>query len=132
MPPVLQVDKLKTYFYLEDEKVAKAVDDISFAIYPGETVALVGESGSGKSMTGLSVMRLITPPGEIVNGSIKMNDTDILALRNRDITQVRGNDIAMIFQEPMTALNPVFTIGNQITEVLRKHKKMSKEAARQK
>src|SRR5690625_588821 len=132
MPPVLQVDKLKTYFYLEDEKVAKAVDDISFAIYPGETVALVGESGSGKSMTGLSVMRLITPPGEIVNGSIKMNDTDILALRNRDITQVRGNDIAMIFQEPMTALNPVFTIGKQIPEVHTKHKKMSTEAARQK
>jgi len=128
--PVLQVEKLKTYFYLEDDKVAKAVDGISFTIYPGETVALVGESGSGKSMTGLSVMRLVREPGEIVDGSITLNELDLLALHDREITEIRGNEIAMIFQEPMTALNPVFTIGNQITEVLRKHKKMSKQAAR--
>lgn len=130
--PVLQVDNLKTYFYLEDDRVAKAVDDVSFTIYPGETVALVGESGSGKSMTGLSVMRLIAQPGKIVDGSITMNNLDLLSLRDREIISIRGNDIAMIFQEPMTALNPVFTIGNQITEVLRKHKKLSKQAARQK
>lgn len=130
--PVLQVDNLKTYFYLEDDRVAKAVDDVSFTIYPGETVALVGESGSGKSMTGLSVMRLIAQPGKIVDGSITMNNLDLLSLRDREIISIRGNDIAMIFQEPMTALNPVFTIGNQITEVVRKHKKLSKQAARQK
>lgn len=130
--PVLQVDNLKTYFYLEDDKIAKAVDDVSFRIYPGETVALVGESGSGKSMTGLSVMRLVREPGKIVDGSITLDEEDLLALKDREITSIRGNDIAMIFQEPMTALNPVFTIGNQITEVLRKHKKMSKQAARKK
>lgn len=130
--PVLQVDNLKTYFYLEDDRVAKAVDDVSFTIYPGETVALVGESGSGKSMTGLSVMRLIAQPGKIVDGSITMNNLDLLSLRDREIISIRGNDIAMIFQEPMTALNPVFTIGSQITEVVRKHKKLSKQAARQK
>lgn len=130
--PVLEVDNLKTYFYLEDEKIAKAVDDVSFKIYPGETVALVGESGSGKSMTGLSVMRLVKEPGKIVDGSITLNQQDLLALHDREVTSIRGNDIAMIFQEPMTALNPVFTIGNQITEVLRKHKKMSKQAARKK
>lgn len=127
--PILKVDNLKTYFYLDDDKVAKAVDGVSFTIYPGETVALVGESGSGKSMTGLSIMRLINKPGKIVEGSINLNNTDILALNNREITSVRGNDVGMIFQEPMTALNPVFTIGNQISEVLRKHKKMSKNNA---
>lgn len=130
--PVLQVDHLKTYFYLDENRVAKAVDDVSFTIFPGETVALVGESGSGKSMTGLSVMRLIAQPGKIIDGSITIDNRDILSLRNREITQIRGNEVAMVFQEPMTALNPVFTIGNQITEVLRKHKKMSKQAARQK
>ena len=127
--PVLEVDNLKTYFYLEDDKIAKAVDDVSFKIYPGETVAFVGESGSGKSMTGLSVMRLVKKPGKIVEGSITLNQQDLLALNDREMTSIRGNDIAMIFQEPMTALNPVFTIGNQITEVLRKHKKMSKKDA---
>src|SRR5699024_11169333 len=103
--------------------------DVSFSIYPGETVALVGESGSGKSMTGLSVMRLVRDPGKIVDGSITLNQQDILAMRDREIISIRGNEVAMIFQEPMTALNPVFTIGNQITEVLRKHKKMSKKNA---
>lgn len=127
--PVLKVDNLKTYFYLDDDRVAKAVDGVSFTIYPGETVALVGESGSGKSMTGLSIMQLINKPGKIVDGSITLNDTDILSLSNRQMTNVRGNEVAMIFQEPMTALNPVFTIGFQISEVLIKHKKLSKKQA---
>lgn len=128
--PILKVDKLKTYFYLEDDKVAKAVDDVSFSIFPGETVAIVGESGSGKSMTALSVMRLIAKPGKIVDGTIVMNNQELLTLRNRQMASIRGKDMAMIFQEPMTALNPVFTIGNQISEVLIKHKKISKQAAR--
>lgn len=127
--PVLEVKDLKTYFYLEDDRVAKAVDGVSLKIYPGETVALVGESGSGKSMTGLSIMRLVRNPGKIINGSIDLDGTDILALSDREITNVRGNDISMIFQEPMTALNPVFTIGNQMIEMLIKHKKMQKKEA---
>lgn len=127
--PVLDVKKLKTYFYLDDDRIAKAVDDISFSVYPGETVALVGESGSGKSMTALSIMGLINKPGRIVSGDILMNDCDLLNLKPKQMTEIRGNDIAMIFQEPMTALNPVFTIGNQITEILRKHKKMNKKDA---
>ena len=126
---VLDVDQLKTYFYLDDDQVAKAVDDISFSVFPGETVALVGESGSGKSMTALSIMQLINKPGRIVDGTIMMNDHELLKLRPKQMTEIRGNEIAMIFQEPMTALNPVFTIGNQITEILRKHKKMSKKDA---
>src|SRR5690625_504446 len=130
--PVLKVKDLKTYFYLEDDRVAKAVDDVSLEIHPGETVALVGESGSGKSMTGLSIMRLVRNPGKIVNGSINLNGTDILALSEREITTVRGNDISMIFQEPMTALNPVFTIGNQMIEMLKKHKKMNTKEALEK
>jgi len=127
--PVLKVKDLKTYFYLEDDRVAKAVDGVSLDIHPGETVAIVGESGSGKSMTGLSIMRLVRSPGKIINGSISLNGKDLLALSNREITSVRGNDIAMIFQEPMTALNPVFTIGNQMIEMLKKHKKMTTKEA---
>src|SRR5699024_3370908 len=128
--PVLNVDHLKTYFYLEDNLVAKAVDDISFSIYPGETIALVGESGSGKSITALSIMRLIHKPGEIVNGTILLKGQELLTLSQKQMTNIRGNDIAMIFQEPMTALNPVFTIGSQMTEILRKHKKMTRKAAK--
>lgn len=126
---VLEVDGLKTYFYLDDNQVAKAVDDVSFSISPGETVALVGESGSGKSITALSIMQLINKPGRIVDGTISMNNLDLLELPPRHMNNIRGNDIAMIFQEPMTALNPVYTIGNQITEMIRKHKKINKQDA---
>lgn len=130
--PVLDVQKLKTYFYLDQNLVAKAVDDVSFSVYPGETVAIVGESGSGKSITALSIMQLINKPGRIVEGSIRVREKNLLDLKEKQMTTIRGNHIGMIFQEPMTALNPVFTIGNQITEMIRKHKKVSKEIARNK
>lgn len=130
--PVLNVHKLKTYFYLDQNLVAKAVDDVSFSVYPGETVAIVGESGSGKSITALSIMQLINKPGKIVEGSIRVREKNLLDLKEKQMTTIRGNHIGMIFQEPMTALNPVFTIGNQITEMIRKHKKVSKEIARNK
>ncbi|UOE96283.1 ABC transporter ATP-binding protein [Alkalihalobacillus sp. LMS39] len=127
---MLEVKDLKTYFYI-DNKVAKAVDGVSFHIEKGETLALVGESGSGKSITSLSVMRLIPePPGKIEKGSsIKLDGKELLSLSDKEMTNVRGNDIGMIFQEPMTSLNPVFTIGNQIAEPLMKHKKMKKKEA---
>ncbi|WP_330949525.1 ABC transporter ATP-binding protein [Virgibacillus sp. MG-45] len=130
--PVLSVKALKTYFYLEKKQVAKAVDDVSLTIHPGETVALVGESGSGKSITALSIMQLIQKPGKIVDGSIYMNGKAIHKLSQKKMTAIRGNEVGMIFQEPMTALNPVFTIGNQIAEVLRKHQKMEKQEAQAK
>ncbi|MCU9615100.1 ABC transporter ATP-binding protein [Caldibacillus lycopersici] len=128
-PALLEVSGLKTYFYLENKKVAKAVDGIDLAIYPGETVAIVGESGSGKSVTSLSIMKLINKPGKIEAGYIKFSGTDFTPLSEKQMTKIRGNDIAMIFQEPMTALNPVFTIGNQIIETLVKHQKLTKKDA---
>jgi len=109
------------------------VDGVDIKINKGETVALVGESGSGKSITSLSIMRLIpSPPGKIVDGEILFNGTDLAKLTENQMCQVRGNDISMIFQEPMTSLNPVLTIGEQITEVLIYHKKMSKKEATRK
>ena len=119
--PILEVSNLKTHFFLE-EGVVKAVDDVSFNISAQETLCLVGESGCGKSLTALSILRLIpSPPGKIVSGSITYRDTDLLSLPEKEMRKLRGKEISMIFQEPMTALNPVFTIGFQIEEVLKTH-----------
>lgn len=129
---LLDVKGLKTYFYLEGKKVAKAVDGVDFSVNPGETVALVGESGSGKSITSLSIMKLINKPGKIENGQILFDGKDLVGLTDKQMTNIRGREIGMIFQEPMTALNPVFTIGNQIKETLIRHKKISKAEAERK
>jgi peptide/nickel transport system ATP-binding protein/oligopeptide transport system ATP-binding protein len=129
---LLEVRHLKTYFYTEDG-VAPAVDDVSFILNRGETIGIVGESGSGKSVTSMSIMRLVSyPPGRIVNGEILLDGMDLLKLSEREMQSVRGNRISMIFQEPMTSLNPVFTVGYQIEEVLRLHQKMGKAEARAK
>ncbi|MBW8349920.1 ABC transporter ATP-binding protein [Bacillus sp. IITD106] len=132
MTTLLEVKNLKTHFF-NRKKVIPAVDGVDININEGETVALVGESGSGKSITSLSIMRLIpSPPGKIVDGEILFNGTDLAKLSENEMCKVRGNDISMIFQEPMTSLNPVLTIGEQITEVLIYHKKMSKKEATRK
>ncbi len=127
--PLLEVDDLKTYFYTRDG-VVRAVDGVSFSVYPGETLAVVGESGCGKSVTSLSIMRLIaSPPGKIVNGRLMFQGRDLLGLTEDEMRRVRGNEISMIFQEPMTSLNPVLTIGRQIAEALVLHRGMKRKAA---
>ena len=127
--PLLQIDNLRTYFYTE-AGVARAVDGVSLHIDPGETVGIVGESGCGKSVTALSILRLINPPGRIEPGSrMLFEGKDLMQLSEGEMRRVRGNRIAMIFQEPMTALNPVFTVGDQIAEVARVHERASKKAA---
>jgi len=127
--PLLQVQNLRTYFHTE-AGTAKAVDGVNFEIYPGEVVGLVGESGSGKSVTALSVLRLIPdPPGKIVDGSIFFKGRNLLELSWDEIRDIRGKEISMIFQEPMTSLNPVFTIGMQVMEAVLVHEKVSKEEA---
>lgn len=127
--PILEVKKLKTSFFSNDGEVP-AVDEISFSIGEGEVIGIVGESGCGKSVTSLSIMRLIPqPPGKIVSGEIRLNGENLVELSEKQMRQKRGNDLAMIFQEPMTSLNPLFTIGNQLTEAIRLHKKVSKKAA---
>jgi oligopeptide/dipeptide ABC transporter ATP-binding protein len=135
--PILQVDNLRTWF-TTDGGVARAVDGVSFHVNPGETLGIVGESGSGKSVTSLSVMRLIpSPPGKIQEGSrilfrnSKGDVEDLAKASESRMRQIRGNDIAMIFQEPMTSLNPVFTVGDQIIESLRLHQGLDKRAARE-
>ncbi len=128
---LLRIIELRTYFYI-DEGTARAVDGVSLEIQRGKTLGLVGESGCGKSVTALSIMRLVpTPPGKIESGSVYFGERDLLRLSEPQMRKVRGNDISMVFQEPMTSLNPVFTIGNQIMEVLRLHQKMSKRQARE-
>lgn len=129
MPPLLEVRNLQTHFFTHSG-VAKAVDDVSFEIGDGEMVGIVGESGSGKSVTARSIMRIIPdPPGRIVGGSITFDGTALLDLPERDMQQVRGNKISMIFQEPMTALNPVYTVGYQLQEVIQKHQNKTKREA---
>ncbi|MGH2512017.1 MAG: ABC transporter ATP-binding protein, partial [Candidatus Limnocylindrales bacterium] len=125
---LLEVRGLKTHFKVLDG-VVPAVDGVDFSLKRGETLGLVGESGSGKSVTSLSIMRLIERPGEIVGGEIWFEGRDLLALSEADMEDIRGNDITMIFQEPMTSLNPVFTVGEQIAESVRLHRHASKRDA---
>lgn len=128
--PLLEVKNLKTYFYTEDG-VVKAVDGVDFFVKPREVMGLVGESGCGKSVTSLSIMRLIGPPGKIVEGNILFEGKDLAWASEEEMIQVRGNRISMIFQQPQTALNPVFKVGDQIGEVLHIHQSLGKEAGRQ-
>jgi oligopeptide/dipeptide ABC transporter ATP-binding protein len=129
MTHLLEVKNLKTYFPTR-RGLVRAVDDVSFYVDRGELLGLVGESGCGKSMTALSIMRLIAPPGQIVSGEIIFEGRDLLKLSQREMREMRGNDIAMIFQDPMTSLNPVFTVGEQIAEALRLHRGLSRKDAR--
>jgi peptide/nickel transport system ATP-binding protein len=125
--PVLQVRDLVVEFKLEN-RYARAVSGVSFDLFPGEILGIVGESGSGKSVTALSIMRLIPePPGKISKGSIRFDGKEVLELSYPEMRDIRGNNIAMIFQEPMTALNPVFTIGMQVRETILTHEKISKK-----
>ena len=127
--PILEIADLRTWFFTRDG-VVRAVDGVSFHVIPGETLAIVGESGCGKSVTALSILRLIpSPPGRIVSGEIRFAGRDLLGLSEAEMRQVRGNEISMIFQEPMTSLNPVLTIGSQIAEVLLLHEKLSRREA---
>ena len=130
MPALLEIENLQVEFKT-DKGIARAIDGVSLEVSEGETLGLVGESGSGKSVTSLSIMGLIPqPPGRIVGGDIRFGGRSLQTLSEKQYRALRGNDIAMIFQEPMTALNPVFTVGNQIIDVLRRHKQLSRKAAR--
>jgi peptide/nickel transport system ATP-binding protein len=129
---VLEIDGLETVFFTR-QGLLKAVDGVSFVVRRGEILAVVGESGCGKSMTALSIMRLVpSPPGRIVGGTVKLDGRNLLELDEDAMRAVRGNDISMIFQEPMTSLNPVFTIGDQIAESYRLHQRLSRTAAHDK
>jgi peptide/nickel transport system ATP-binding protein/oligopeptide transport system ATP-binding protein len=129
---LLQINDLKTYFFIQD-KTLPAVDGVTFHVNAGETLCVVGESGCGKSVTSLSIMRLLqTPPGKYMGGEILFGGQDILKKTEEEMSALRGNAISMIYQEPMTSLNPVFTIGMQIMEALRVHKKMGKREAEEK
>ena len=130
MKELLEVKNLKTHFFTHEGTV-KAVDGVSFIINQGETLGIVGESGSGKSVTALSVMKLIPhPPGKIVNGEIYFEGKDLLKLDDKEIRKIRGKKISMIFQEPMTSLDPVFTIGHEIVEAIQLHQGVKKEDAK--
>jgi peptide/nickel transport system ATP-binding protein len=128
--PLLEVDGLKTWFYTRDG-IVRAVDGVSYRVYPGETLAVVGESGCGKSVTSLSILRLVpSPPGRIVAGRLVFEGRNLLGLTEAAMRAIRGNEISMIFQEPMTSLNPVLTIGRQIAEALVLHQGMDRRGAR--
>lgn len=129
MSHLLEVNNLKTHFPTRAGLV-RAVDGVSFYLDGGELLGLVGESGCGKSITALSIMRLVAPPGKIVAGEIIFDGKNLLNLSDSEMRQIRGDDIAMIFQDPMTSLNPVFTVGEQIAEALRLHRKLNRKAAR--
>ena len=129
MDKVLEVKDLRTYFYMHGY-VVRAVDGVDFSLKRGETLGIVGESGCGKSQTSMSIMRLVPdPPGKIVGGELILNGRKLLKLSESEMRRVRGNHISMIFQEPMTSLNPVFTVGYQISEALMLHRDMTKEQA---
>jgi oligopeptide transport system ATP-binding protein len=126
--PVLQVKDLKTQFFTDDG-VVQAVDGVSFDLYPGETLGIVGESGCGKSVTALSVLRLIQRPGRIVAGQILFKGSDIVTMSEEEVREIRGKDIAMIFQDPLSSLNPVLKVGFQIEEAMEAHEKVSGKSA---
>ncbi|MEE8205590.1 MAG: ABC transporter ATP-binding protein [Nitrospinaceae bacterium] len=131
MSSLLEIQNLSTFFYIE-EGVVQSVRNVDLNIRKGETLALVGESGCGKSVTALSILRLVpTPPGKFVTGNILFDGKDIFSLTEKQMEQLRGNDISMIFQEPMTSLNPIFTIGDQIAEAIILHQKKTKAEARE-
>ncbi len=132
MSNLLEVKDLRTYFYTDDG-IVKAVDGVDFEVKVGETIGIVGESGCGKSITAMSILRLIQcPPGKIVSGEILFNGEDLIKVTEKRIREIRGNSISMIFQEPMTSLNPVFTAGYQIEEILKLHQNLSDDEARDK
>lgn len=128
--PLLAVEELQTYFFT-GATIVKAVDGVSFQVYPGEILGLVGESGSGKSVTGRSILRLVDKSGRIVGGRIRLNGTDLLKLNERDMRRIRGAQIAAVPQDPLSSLNPAFKIKDQITDVLRLHRGLKGQAARQ-
>jgi len=126
--PLLDVRGLKTYFFTEDG-VVKAVDGVDLQVYPGEVLGLVGESGCGKSVTSFSILRLVDEPGRVVAGEVEFEGKNLLALSEAEMSRIRGNRISMIFQQPKSSLNPVFTIGDQIAEVFQVHQRMKKKQA---
>lgn len=130
MAPLLEITDLKTHFPTRAGLV-RAVDGVSFSLGRGELLGLVGESGCGKSITALSVMQLIAPPGKVVGGSIRFAGEELTTASPERLREIRGNDIAMIFQDPMTSLNPVYTVGEQIAEALRLHRKLDRKAAKE-
>ena len=128
MPPVLSISDLSTHIQLT-KSVVHAVGNVDLTVEPGEALGLVGESGCGKSMTGLSIMGLLPPGGKIVGGSIKLDGRELVGLSDAELRAIRGNDVAMIFQDPLTSLDPTKTIGYQVAEPVRLHKGASKAQA---
>lgn len=128
---IMKIKDLRTYFYTKKGKV-KAIDGVDFSIESGKIIGIVGESGSGKSMTAMTIMGLLKDKAKVMSGSIEFLGKDLLKLSSKELASIRGSEIGMIFQEPMTSLNPLMTVGKQISEVLIRHKKVSKEEAREK